>query len=417
MREERTSGLGRPVCQLLLLVLAVAAASCLGSLLSPVQESLRISLRLSDNQMALLQGFAVSLPAMATSIPVGLAIDRYSRVRLLLAFLAMLVFCNLWIAFAGGFVGLLLTRVATGPFVHGNIMAAESLIGDIYPPTQRGRASMLLSVGQIAGTAAAFALGGALLGRFATTPNGWRWAMVGATALVAPVLLLLPGMREPPRKEVVLKNASPSQSFSQLWSYRGRVGTLLVGFVMGEVAINCVSVWAAPTLSRNLALTPAKVGEIVSVMLLAGGILGSIGGGAIADFCQRIGRARRTMWVIVCLSAISAPAGMFGLASSVALASMLLGAYIMVRCGILVMTLALFTIVVPNEIRGLSLAVSGAANVFIGSGLAPLTVSFLSGLLGGTHMIGVAVAVVSGSASMVCAAAFLLGIRFVPETT
>jgi MFS family permease len=400
---------------MLLIMLAAAAVSCLGNMLSPLQESMRIALRLGDDQMALLQGFALSLPAVATAIPFGLAIDRYSRVRLMFAFVAVTMLCNAWLAFASGFMGLLLAQMASGPFRHGSTMAAESLIGDLYPPTQRGRASMALSMAQSVGNALAFVLAGELLRKLGGGPNDWRRVFLASAAFVIPALVLLLTMHEPARTEVVHKDASARQSFSELWLYRGRVGTLLVGFILGEVAINSVGAWTAPTLSRDFALTPAQIGEIASVMLLGGGLVGAAGGGAIADFCQRRGRARLTMWVIVVLSVVIAPASMFGMAPNIRVATVLLGIYIAVRSGILVMTLALFTIVIPNEIRGLSLAISGAANVFIGSGVAPLAVSLLSDALGGGRMIGVALAIVSGAASAVCALVFLLGMRSVPE--
>jgi MFS family permease len=404
-----------PGREMLLIMLAAAAVSCLGGMLSPLQEPMRIALKLSDDQMALLQGFAASLPAAATAIPFGLAIDRYSRSRLIFAFVAIAMLCNAWLALATGFVGLLLAQMAAGPFRHGSTMAAESLIGDLYPPTQRGRASMALSIAQSAGSAIAFVFAGQLLRELAGGPNAWREAALGSAALMVPALALLLAMREPPRTEVVHEDTSAKQSFWELWEYRGRVGTLLVGFVLGEVAINSVSVWTAPTLSREFALTPTQIGDIASALLFGGGLIGAVAGGAMADFCQRSGKARRTMWVMVVLSMIIAPAGMFGLAPNLPLATILLGTYITVRSGLLVMTLALFTIVIPNEIRGLSLAISGAANVFVGSGVAPLAVSVLSDALGGGRMIGVALAIVSGAASAVCALVFLCGMRTVPE--
>ncbi len=71
-----------------LLGLAVTAGTYARTLLGPLQEALGASLDLSDNQLALLQGPALALPLLVMSVPLGLLIDRRSRVRLLLLKLA-----------------------------------------------------------------------------------------------------------------------------------------------------------------------------------------------------------------------------------------------------------------------------------------------------------------------------------------
>src|SRR5882762_5168807 len=70
--------------QLALLTLAVAAAAYAGNALSPLQEAMRAALSFSDNEVAILQGPALAIPMALAAIPLGLVIDRYSRVRLLL---------------------------------------------------------------------------------------------------------------------------------------------------------------------------------------------------------------------------------------------------------------------------------------------------------------------------------------------
>src|SRR5580698_3904175 len=54
--------------------------------LSSLQEPLRVGMNLSDNQVALVQGAAMALPAVVGAVPIGLLVDRINRVRLLTLF-------------------------------------------------------------------------------------------------------------------------------------------------------------------------------------------------------------------------------------------------------------------------------------------------------------------------------------------
>ncbi len=75
----------RTLPSLLLLALVLASGAVMLRVFSTVQESAKAELGLSDFQLALVQGLAVSIPLALLSIPVGIAVDRTRRVRLLLA--------------------------------------------------------------------------------------------------------------------------------------------------------------------------------------------------------------------------------------------------------------------------------------------------------------------------------------------
>src|SRR6202795_205982 len=92
MRVSQQIGLeapGAPIAQrmpqMALMIIIVSAASFAATAVNPLQETIRDALALTDNQIALLQGPALALPMIAAAVPLGLLIDRYSRVRLLLA--------------------------------------------------------------------------------------------------------------------------------------------------------------------------------------------------------------------------------------------------------------------------------------------------------------------------------------------
>lgn len=74
---------------LLLLAAAIASASAMRTVFSPVQEVAAADLHFNDFQMSLLQGLAISIPIGLLAIPVGRLTDRGNR-ALLLFCLAML---------------------------------------------------------------------------------------------------------------------------------------------------------------------------------------------------------------------------------------------------------------------------------------------------------------------------------------
>jgi MFS family permease len=181
------------------MVAAAVAAAYARFAIGPVQETMRVALSLSDNQMALLQGPALALPMVLAAVPIGFLIDRYSRARLLVFFSVLNVSGALLTAAAVNFGLLFLARCVAGLAVAAVSTTAFALIGDLYAPAQRGRATMMVVIGQYAGMSAAFAVGGVLVAHFASAPQGWHRAMFALAAPLVPVTLLLLATREPPR--------------------------------------------------------------------------------------------------------------------------------------------------------------------------------------------------------------------------
>lgn len=396
-----------------LTIVAVAAAYA-RTTIGPLQESLRVALALSDNEMALLQGPALALPMVVATVPLGLAIDRYSRARLLLVFAVVQFVGSLLTAFVSDFWLLFMGRCVVGAMVIASSTTSFSLLADLYAPEQRGRASMIIVIGQFAGMSTAFALGGALLAFIGPTETAWRSAMVWMSlplllAIVAAVVL-----REPARTGCERGLRSSRHSFVEAWHHRGVVAPLLVGLVMAEMAILAALTWATPALSRVFALPTERAGAIMATALLISGVAGPLAGGLLADFCQRIGGPRWTVLMLAALAASSVPVALFANASSVGTASVALTLFMTLVGAMVVAGTALFTIVVPNELRGLCLALLTTGTVIFGVALSPLLVSAISGFMGGSAHIGTALAAVCVSASLFSAGTLAAGFRLFP---
>jgi MFS family permease len=427
--------------QLILLAVVVTAVTYAKTAISPLQEAMRVALGLSDNEIALLQGPALALPVLLAAIPLGHLIDRTSRARLLLIFAVCNVLGSALTAVATSFAALFAARCVVGLTATATLTAAISLLADHYAPAQRGRATMIIAIGQIGGMSAAFALGGSLLAT-AAGQESWRWAMGWLASPLLGTVLLAIALREPPRHELAVsplrtssdppivpsgatgRSAIPpsgavsgpaiegsSTAFRQLWHHRALIAPLLIGVIMFAMAEQAVVIWAAPVLSRTFGLTPERIGTLMATGLIVSGLVSAVAGGLLADLCQKNGGPRLSLLVLSALAVLSIPAGLFAVMPTTVSAATSLILFITLGNIIGVAITPISTVVIPNELRGLFMSVLFATGAIFGLGLAPLTVSLLSGALGGPAMIGKALAVVCVTGSMLGAATFALGRR------
>jgi MFS family permease len=400
---------------LALLTLAATAGVYARTTLGPLQETLSAALSLSDNQIALLQGPALALPLAASAIPLGLAIDRYSRVHLLLLATLINLAASVTTAIASSFVMLFVARCLVGLATPMSAVAAYSLLADIYPSAQRGRAIMTIVLGQAGGASLAFALGGSLLASAGAGADAWRQAMLWMAVPLAPVSILILLLREPSRSGGHASRPPVREIWPELWRYRGVLGTLVAGVAVVNLADGAAMIWAAPTLARNFDLPADRIGAILGTALLVSGVLGPVVGGALADVCQRTGGPRRTINVLCGLTALSVPASLFALMPGAASAGVPLTLFLALGAAISVMTTAVAIVVMPNELRGLCVTLKFAVGTLFGLGIAPFAVSFLSSALGGRAQIGASLAWVCVSTSLFGTMMFALGKRYFPR--
>jgi MFS family permease len=397
--------------QLVLLATAMAVAGYVRTGISPLQEAIRTALSLSDNQMAFLQGPVVGVPFVLASIPFGVMVDRTLRTRLLFTLALLSLLGSSLTALATNFNVLLLARGLAGVTALGIVPVVFSVLADLYPPPLRGRVTTVAIVGQVIGNSTAFLLGGRLLAVAGREASAWKFAMGGLTAPLIVATLLMLALREPARTGAIIEKPSLLQVWQELRTYRAVATLLALGIVLTETAFGAMLIWSAPMLSRRFALTPDRIGAILAFGMLVSGILGPIAGGLIADAGQRQGGPARTMATLAALALLGIPCSLFAFMPDVVLTCTLLILTMALMLAIAVMGMALFTIVIPGEMRGLCMSMLMAAILFFALAVAPLTVSVLSGPLGGTNAIGPALSLVCIAASLLAAGAFTLGRR------
>jgi MFS family permease len=377
---------------LVLLALAIAAAGTLRTVFSPMQELAKHDLHLTDLQVSLVQGLALSIPVAILSIPIGRIVDRSNRTRLLIALIATVLAGTFLTAIARGFGTLFLGRMLVGLGAMCAIPVAISIAADLSSTERRGRSVLVLSVGQWIGIAAAFALGGWLGGLLERHVLTMPWALdapwrgvhllfgISTFALVWPLVLL----REPVRHELGdVVDPDFRRAMRELWTRRDFLLPLFVGQVGVVMADVAAGIWAAPVLTRNHGLQPEQFAGAMGLAVLVSGLLGSVIGGVAADLGQRGTHRGGILAGAVIAAAVSIPTSLFPLMPGLASFCSVLGLFLL--CGVTagVITATAIAVHLPNELRGVCLSSFIVVSSVIGFGVAPTVVTLVGSALGG----------------------------------
>jgi MFS family permease len=409
---------------LVVLSLLVGASWCMQQSFGTVQEAAKAELHLSDNQLGLLQGLAVSIPIAVLAVPIGRLIDRGNRMRLMIVLAMLWTAGTLLTAFAPGFATLFVARMIAGLGATCAVGAAISIGADLCAPESRGRAMLILTIGKWAGTAAAFALAGGLYALF--LHGGGVWASAGlspwrAAHLVLGILSLLltvPALflREPARHEVEAGEHAPLRVvLHELAARRAFLIPLFIGQIGVAMVDVAASIWVAPVLTRDYGLTADHFGGTVGAIVFGVGIAGSVAGGLLADRGQRSGRRGGILSSALVFAALGIPAALFSVMPGASACQTMFGLLILsgTVCGLV--TAATLSVLIPNELRGVCLGAFIAIAGVIAFGIAPSLVTGLAGLMGSGAHLGAPLAIVGVVVGIVSTIAFWIAIRNAPS--
>lgn len=399
----------RALLGLLLLSGSITVGRIAQGVFSPLQEAAKADLRLSDFEVSLLQGLAASIPVAVLSIPLGRMVDRRNRALLLMAMLGAWTLGTVMTALVQDFTLLFIARVLAGLGMMCSLPVAISMAADLSPPERRGRALVILSVGNMVGAAGAFVLGGWLIGVVGKDAAAWfgglaPWRSVhlliglGSAAWLLPMLLL----REPPRHELGnVVDPSYREALAAIWERRRLLAPLFIGQTSVVMADASAGIWAAPVLVRDYGQTPEQFGPWMGGVIVLSGLLGSIAGGLAADLGQK-SRVPGGMLGIAALAAlVSIPAAFFPLMPSTT--GFALALFVLLICGAItgLVTSTAIAVLVPNEIRGVCLGAFIVVGSLFGIGVAPTLATLIAEALGGEAYIrqGLTALVVLSSAA------------------
>jgi MFS family permease len=191
---------------------------------------------------------------------------------------------TLFTGFARSFPQLFVSRAFLGIGEASYYPAGTSLLSDYFPKEQRGRTMAIWGAGSTFGIAVGFAGGGYIAEKF-----GWRSAFFFAAAPGILFALLAFGLREPLRgsaesigRAMTSMHDASLRKFLELMRIRTLRATILsqtlLYFVLASNAF-----WLPILLTRRFDLSVGKAGLLAGIVLVAGGLIGTLAGGWIAD--------------------------------------------------------------------------------------------------------------------------------------
>ena len=273
------------------------------TIIATIGQAIKVDLKLTDSQLALLGGFSFAVLYTVLGIPIARLAERWNRVSVIA--LALLIWSGFTMLCGGAasFLQLLAFRVGVGVGEAGLSPPAHSLISDYYEPKKRASALAVYSFGIPLGSMIGAAAGGWLAQTY-----GWRVAfmVVGAPGVIMAIIVKLI-IREPPRghSDPAEKPVSPEDltaapttgglgyELSELASVAKSlflhwpILNMVLGVTLASFAGYGVGQFSAPYFIRTFGLNYATVGLIFG---LIGGLssgLGTLIGGFVSDFASR----------------------------------------------------------------------------------------------------------------------------------
>ena len=377
-------------------------------------EPMKHDLGLTDIEVGLAQTTAFYAAYGLFAIPAGMLVDRFVRVRLLLA--AMVLWCGSLVLVALSHDLWLLASAKTAMGLANAITypAAMSLLADNFTREKRAFGTVTYAMGQELGGAGALLVGGlgysALAAAAAADPQAffgispWRavsliFACVGL--LLIPAVLAL---REPARMEK--QQAGPQRgSWQALWTHRVFLIPLFIGLMALGGLGSVIRTWFAPSLIRLYGLQPGDFAVPSSVIVLLSGIAGYTLASKLMNVVRARGDEQMGMLIAAGASALCILASFMAMAPGI-WGFAVLGVLFLVASNVAIaVPVIVINFRIPNELRGLCIGLYVVLYASAGMLGAPLT-GYASAALGGDAMLGEAMALVATPFSLVAALSF-----------
>jgi MFS family permease len=256
-----------------------------------VGERIKAEWMLTDGQLAGLSTAFILLYAVV-GIPLGRLADTGSRRGMLAGGVTVWSVFTALCGLAGGFGALVACRLGVGIGEASAAPAANSLIGDLFPPSRRARAISVFMLGVPAGAGASFLISGLIV----QATGGWRPALFVAAAPGFLLGLLALRLPEPVRgaadPDVAVRARSAWQSIRVVLSTRTMWGIIASGALFNLIAY-ALSAFLTSFLIRYHGLNIDIANRFTAGIMGLGGGIGMLAGGWMGDHLgQRGARAR-----------------------------------------------------------------------------------------------------------------------------
>ncbi len=398
---------------------------------SLIVEPIRLDLKLTDLQVALIFGSASPLILAIASLLVGPLADIYSRRLIIGLGLVILGLSNLGTALVTGAAALLFVRLLGGIGGAGNGPATFSLLADTFPPPKLPKAMAAMNIGFMLALGLAYILGGYLVRSLATpeytlpllgTMRSWQvvFVILSVPDLVLGMLVLFTVLEASRRGPLADRTSKPTikvaldyrQVLGYLSENRRAFAPMYIGLLLNCIATGGNTIFMPAFYQRTHGWGPGDFGIYQGWVLLILAPAALMFGGWLAERMNKRGFSDANQRVVVWASLAHIPfATLFALVPSpwVALAFASLN-----TCVIAIGTgpqNAAFQAIAPNNMRA-KITATFLFMFTIGQALGPIIIGYLTTyVFGDPNDLRYALALMHGVLGPLAAWVFWTGLR------
>jgi len=238
---------------------------------------------INDAQVGLL-GTAFLLVYAVAALPFGYWGDRGVRRTVIGVGVTIWSVATLFSGLAANYVQLFLTRAVVGIGEASYYPAGTSLVSDYFPKEERGRVMSIWGAGSAIGIAVGYAGGGVVADHL-----GWRSAFYFAAVPGLLFAFLAFTLREPLRgsmEKLGMAVRRTTDATARTFINLMRIPTLRASILAQTVlyfVLASNAFWLPTLLHRRFDLSISGAGLLAGVVLVVGGLIGTLAGGWIAD--------------------------------------------------------------------------------------------------------------------------------------
>ena len=266
---------------------------------SMLVEPIKQDFNLTDSQIALLGGAAFSIFYAVMALPIGYAVDRYQRTKVLGIGVFLWSLMTALAGLANSFGKLFGARI--GVAVGEAVMAptSVSLISDSFPENKQGTPMGIITSGVYIGIGITL-LGGGFLIDYLTSIGGINIPLIGylkpwqATFMIVglPGLVLAVAafyLKEPKRLEeqaYINKNVDRQNVFLHLKEHKKTLVPMFGGLIFMALIFYSFSFWAPTMMIRAYNISLSQAGFILGLITIISSISGTIFAGSVVDYLR-----------------------------------------------------------------------------------------------------------------------------------
>ncbi|WP_164857095.1 MFS transporter [Sphingomonas crocodyli] len=394
------------------------------NLLSLLVPEIKADLGISEVEAGTLMGMAYALFYALGALPLGWAMDRYSRPKVIWFGVTLWSIGTVACGFARSFWTFFAARATVGGGEATIVPGTYSLLPDMFPRHKLGFAMSIFAMSSKVGAGASLALGGLLTALIVPAAafgvpllgemKGWQliFIVAGVPGLLLALMVFL--VKDPRRGRAA--TGQPAANFADygrfVWANRRFILSHHIAIMPLVALIFGFYAWLPSFYQRVHGLTPAELGGWLGLAISTGPVLALPIHGLVTDRWFRSGRSDAHLRYLIGSLLLSLPfaIGAFVVASPY-VSFVMIGIFFFAASGYLSLPTVTLQLVLPHDLRGKSAAVVLMMNGIVGAGGGPMVVAALSEKLGGPDQVGLSLMICAVVALSLTAFLYLFALK------